>query len=203
MNALVYVNIDQGIHEVKLKNVQDEKRKKLHGFSFYINIANFEAFFQGKKLSANLLFLQYSTKNRGWCTLVLQTQELREKQRQEYIYYSVLEELFRKIYKPTISLYLHSLSLYKSNVEQKILLYYLLSVLRNISYICIAMIVFIFSYIYLLLLYLYKIHPVLMVSTIQKNLQNYRNIDQVEPNIIQYHIHIVSCYKLESRSPMK
>ena len=130
-----YFEFYQGIHKIKLKHPQNEKRKKLHGFSFYINIANFEAFFQSKKLSANLLFMQYSTKNRGWCTLVLQTQEMREKQRQEYIYYSVLEELFRKIYKPTISLYLHSLSLYKSNVEQKILLYYLLSVLRNISYI--------------------------------------------------------------------
>ena len=105
----------------------------------------------------------------------------------------VLEELFRKIYKPTISLYLHSLSLYKSNVEQKILLYYLLSVLRNISYISIAMIVFIFSYIYLLLLCLCKIHRVLMVSTIQKNLQNYRNIDQV----IQYNLY---CVKLEVRA---
>ena len=43
MNALVYVNIDQGIHKVKLKVAQNEKRKNLHGFSFSINIANFEA----------------------------------------------------------------------------------------------------------------------------------------------------------------
>ena len=33
MNALVYVNIDQGIHEVKYKVARNEKRKKLHGFS--------------------------------------------------------------------------------------------------------------------------------------------------------------------------
>ena len=44
MNALVYVDIDQGIHKVKLKVVQNEKGKKLHGLSFYINIANFEKF---------------------------------------------------------------------------------------------------------------------------------------------------------------
>ena len=29
MNALVYVNIDQGIHKVKYKVAQNEKRKKL------------------------------------------------------------------------------------------------------------------------------------------------------------------------------
>ena len=45
MNALVYV--------------QNEKRKKLRGFSYYYkNIANFDAFLLGIKLSANLLFLK-------------------------------------------------------------------------------------------------------------------------------------------------
>ena len=44
MNTLVYVNIDQGVHKVKLKVVQNEKGKKLLGLSFYINIANFETF---------------------------------------------------------------------------------------------------------------------------------------------------------------
>ena len=34
MNALVYVDIEQGIHKVKLKVAQNEKGKKLHGFSF-------------------------------------------------------------------------------------------------------------------------------------------------------------------------
>ena len=51
-------NIDQGIHKVKFK-VAPEKRRKLHGFSFSINITNFEAFLSVKKLSANL-FLQKS-----------------------------------------------------------------------------------------------------------------------------------------------
>ena len=35
-----------------------KKRKKLHGFSYYKNMANFEAFLQGIKLSAKLLFLK-------------------------------------------------------------------------------------------------------------------------------------------------
>ena len=34
VNAVVYVDIDQGIHKVKLKNALNEKRKKLHGFSY-------------------------------------------------------------------------------------------------------------------------------------------------------------------------
>ena len=58
MNALVYVDIDQGIYKVKLKVALNEKRKKLHGFSFSINMANFEAFWGVKKLSANLSFLK-------------------------------------------------------------------------------------------------------------------------------------------------
>ena len=44
MNALVYVNIDQGIYKGKMKVASNEKQKKPHGFSFSINIANFEAF---------------------------------------------------------------------------------------------------------------------------------------------------------------
>ena len=34
MNALVYVDIDQGIHKGKSKVARNEKRKKLHGFSY-------------------------------------------------------------------------------------------------------------------------------------------------------------------------
>ena len=44
MNALVYVDIDQGIHKVKLKVARNGKQKKLPGLSFSINMANFEAF---------------------------------------------------------------------------------------------------------------------------------------------------------------
>ena len=40
-----------------MKVALNEKRKKLHGFSFSINMANFEAFWGVKKLSANLSFL--------------------------------------------------------------------------------------------------------------------------------------------------
>ena len=41
-----------------MKVALNEKRKKLRGFSFFINIANFEAFWGVKKLSANLSFLK-------------------------------------------------------------------------------------------------------------------------------------------------
>ena len=58
MNAPVYVDIDQGIHKGKLKVAQNEKRKKLSGFSFSINIANFEAFCRTKKLILNLFFFE-------------------------------------------------------------------------------------------------------------------------------------------------
>ena len=44
MNALVFVDIDQDIKKGKKKVALNEKRKKLYGFSFSINIANFEAF---------------------------------------------------------------------------------------------------------------------------------------------------------------
>ena len=53
-----YVDIDQGIYKVKLKVALNEKRKKLHGFSLSINMANSEAFGGVKKLSANLSFLK-------------------------------------------------------------------------------------------------------------------------------------------------
>ena len=41
----------------KDKVARNEKRKKLHGFSYYKNIANFEAFWPDKNISKNLLFL--------------------------------------------------------------------------------------------------------------------------------------------------
>ena len=63
MNAPVYVDIDQGIRKGKLtvahsKLLEMKNKKKLHGFSFSINMANFEAFWGVKKLSANLSFLK-------------------------------------------------------------------------------------------------------------------------------------------------
>ena len=58
MNSLVYVDIDQSIHQGKSKVAQNEKRKKLHGFSYTKNIANFEAFRWNISLSAKLLFLK-------------------------------------------------------------------------------------------------------------------------------------------------
>ena len=58
MNALVYVDIDQGIYKGKMKVALNEKRKKLRGFSFSINIANFEAFLLVFKLTKNPLFLK-------------------------------------------------------------------------------------------------------------------------------------------------
>ena len=56
MNALVYVDIDQGIHKGKMKVAQNEKQKKLLGFSFYINIGNFEGFLRNLNLSTKHLF---------------------------------------------------------------------------------------------------------------------------------------------------
>ena len=68
MNALVYVDIDRVIHKGKLKNALNEKRKKLRGFSFSINMANFEAFCRTKKLISNLFFLKsvYSSLPLDW-----------------------------------------------------------------------------------------------------------------------------------------
>ena len=50
------LDIDQGIHKVKMKAAQNEKQKKLFGFPFYINIGNFEAFLWNLMLRANRLF---------------------------------------------------------------------------------------------------------------------------------------------------
>ena len=50
--------VDQGIYKVKLKVALNEERKKLHGFSFSIKMANSEAFWGVKKFSANLSFLK-------------------------------------------------------------------------------------------------------------------------------------------------
>ena len=56
MSALVFHDIDQGIHKIKIQMTQNEKPQKIHGFSIYINIANFEAFLQTLNLRANHLF---------------------------------------------------------------------------------------------------------------------------------------------------
>ena len=57
------VDIDQGIHKGKMKVALNEKRKKLRGFSFSINVANFEAFLLVFKLTKNLFFLKSVTRN--------------------------------------------------------------------------------------------------------------------------------------------
>ena len=41
----------------KIKVARNEKRNKLHVFSYFKNIANFEAFWWDKNFSKNLLFL--------------------------------------------------------------------------------------------------------------------------------------------------
>ena len=58
MNALVYVDIDQGIHKGKTKVAINEKRKKTTWVFISINVANFEAFFSVFKLTKNRLFLK-------------------------------------------------------------------------------------------------------------------------------------------------
>ena len=40
-----------------MKVARNEKQKKIRGFSYYKNIANFEAFWRNKNFSKNLLFL--------------------------------------------------------------------------------------------------------------------------------------------------
>ena len=75
MNALVYVDIDQGIHKGKMKVALNEKRKKLHGFSFSINIANFEAFLSVFKLTKNLFFLK-SGKLYRWTAHIFYSTEI-------------------------------------------------------------------------------------------------------------------------------
>ena len=44
ISSLFNLDIDQGIHKVKFKVAGNEKRKKLHEFSFSLNMANFEGF---------------------------------------------------------------------------------------------------------------------------------------------------------------
>ena len=61
MNSMVYVDIDQGIHRWKMKVAWNEKGKKLLGFSFYINIGNFEAFLRNLNLSEKCLFWRVTT----------------------------------------------------------------------------------------------------------------------------------------------
>ena len=66
-----YVDIDQGIHKGKMKVALKEKQKKLHGFSFSINIANFKAFLSVFKLTKNPLFRKsvWSTYTKVWFVL--------------------------------------------------------------------------------------------------------------------------------------
>ena len=54
---LTYDIPDHSLGE-KNKVARNEKRKKLHGFSFSINIANFEAFLLVFELTKNSLFLK-------------------------------------------------------------------------------------------------------------------------------------------------
>ena len=58
MNALVYLNIDQGVHEGKSRVTPNEKRKNLLGFSNTKQIANFEVFCWNISFSENILFLK-------------------------------------------------------------------------------------------------------------------------------------------------
>ena len=44
MNVLIYVDIDQDIHKVKIQKCLEMKNKKLCGFSYSMNMANFEPF---------------------------------------------------------------------------------------------------------------------------------------------------------------
>ena len=53
MNALVYVDIDQGIHLEKNKVARNEKWKKLRGFSYVKSMANSESFHLNFWLSTN------------------------------------------------------------------------------------------------------------------------------------------------------
>ena len=73
MGTTKYIDIDQGIYKVKLKVALNEKQKKLHGFSFSISMANFEAFWGSKSWAQTSLFWSVcriwnqSTKNILWC----------------------------------------------------------------------------------------------------------------------------------------
>ena len=61
MNALVYVDIEQGIYKVKLKVALKWKTKKTMWVFFSISMASFEAFPWTNKLSSNLFFLKIGT----------------------------------------------------------------------------------------------------------------------------------------------
>ena len=54
--SILTIDTDQGIHKVKMKFARNEKGKKLLGFSFHINIGNFEGFLWNLNLSAKHLF---------------------------------------------------------------------------------------------------------------------------------------------------
>ena len=58
INALVYVNIDQGIHKDKSKIAWNDKWKTSWVFYTWNIIANFEVFHWKISLSTNLLFLK-------------------------------------------------------------------------------------------------------------------------------------------------
>ena len=56
MNALVYVDIDQGIHKVKLKVVQNEKGKKTTWIVFLHKHSKLWKVSIGKKVERKTLF---------------------------------------------------------------------------------------------------------------------------------------------------
>ena len=56
-----------------MKVAQNEKRKKLLGFSFYINIGNFEAFLPSLNLSTNRLFWRYKKPITCWGNFLMQS----------------------------------------------------------------------------------------------------------------------------------
>ena len=56
MNALVYVNIDQGIHKVKLKVARNEKQKKTTWVFFFYKYGKFWSIFPDKKVDLKTLF---------------------------------------------------------------------------------------------------------------------------------------------------
>ena len=58
MNALVYVVIDQGIHKVKMKVAQNEKRKKTTWVFFLHKYRKFLSIFSEFKLELKLFNLE-------------------------------------------------------------------------------------------------------------------------------------------------
>ena len=53
-----------------MKVAQNEKRKKLLGFSFYVNIGNFEAFLWNLNLSVNIYFVRVLSRQKNSCFLL-------------------------------------------------------------------------------------------------------------------------------------